>query len=141
MKAHIRTEIPEKMLIYGTDDKTGKLEEICLKSGVQPVKLGDNALTEKVGTLAMQETDIFSGSADDNIAAPQDNSLKDNAPKECVIFCGIGEKKLDHILKAIRQNIPGGIPLKAVLTAANSKMTLEELLRELQREHERLEKR
>ncbi len=140
MKAHIRNEFTGKMLIYGTGDKTGQLEAICLGSGVQAVKLGDNALTEKVGTLAMREAGNFPGSAP-QVSAPAGITPQGNAPKECVIFCGMGEKKLDRILKAIRQNIPGGIPLKAVLTAANSKMTLEELLGELQREHERLEKK
>ncbi|MDE6592793.1 MAG: DUF3783 domain-containing protein, partial [Oscillospiraceae bacterium] len=123
MRSRIRNNFSEKILIYGTGGKTEGLEKICLDSGILPIKIGDDSLTERVGMLAMRESDNFSA----------ENSTESANERECVIFCGLGEKKLDRILKAIRQNIPGGIPLKAVLTASNSKMTLEELLSELQK--------
>ncbi|MCM1578115.1 MAG: DUF3783 domain-containing protein [Ruminococcus sp.] len=128
MKAHIANSFTEKMLIYASAEKAAKLKEICRRQAIVPVTLGDVSLTEKIGNLA-----ALTGNTAEHPSSAEDS-------RECVVFCNFREKTLDGVLREIRRNIPGGIPLKAVLTPSNGKMTLDELLSELQMEHDRLEK-
>lgn len=131
MKSHIRA-VPGRLLIYGTDrQKTDLLRQICSGSGMQSVILTQNQLNETVGSLADKPMEDFSEKH-----MPAGVCGRD---RECIIFCGFPEKAFDDALKSIRENIPGGIALKAVLTSSNRKMTLEQLISELEREHSRLQ--
>ena len=63
------------------------------------------------------------------------NGTNISSDEECVIFSGISSKRLDVLLKNMR-NTGLDIPLKAVVTAYNQNMSLDRLISELKKEHE-----
>lgn len=140
MRSHIRKEFTEKMLMSRNGENTERLKEICSNIGVVSKEIGLHSMNETVGTLAADGKPSAGYQAKYSEKATLQTAESPAEANEWVIFCGFSEKKLNAVLKEIREKIPGGIPLKAVLTQSNSKMTLDELLRELQREHDRLEK-
>lgn len=125
MKSHVAA--PERLLIFDVgSEKAAQLRQICERLGVQLRELSGGQMYDTVGSLADSPGDTATA------LTPAEGG------KECIIFSGFSEKRLDEALKNIRENIPGGIRLKAVVTPHNRKMTLGQLINELEREHEAL---
>lgn len=121
MKSRIIPTIPETILSYNIGEKAAKLEETANSLNMKIVAIPADKAGETVGFLAG-----YSGFSS--------NETEISAEGECVIFSGITSKRLDALLKAMRD---GGldIPLKAVVTQHNQNKSVEWLLSELAKEH------
>lgn len=124
MKARIIKTPEEKILIYGFDEeKTEKFRQTAMRVKTELAVLPPESAGEQVGYLAG-----FSG-----FSAKEGEKLTDS--RQCVIFSCMDGKKLSRTVDEMRSNGLGGIPLKAAVTGANQKMTLSELMDELEKEH------
>jgi len=121
MKSRIIPTIPETVLSYNIGGKADALEKAAASLGIKHAVIPTDRAGETVGFLAG-----YKGFAPNGTANEVDG--------ECVIFSGISSKRLDMLLKAMRTERLD-IPLKAVVTAYNQKMTVTELLEELSKEH------
>lgn len=126
MKSRIIPTIPETILSYNIGEKAAKLEEAAGSLNMKHVPIPADKAGETVGFLAG-----YSGFPS--------NGTEISAEGECVIFSGITSKRLDALLKAMRD---GGldIPLKAVVTQHNQNKSVEWLLSELSKERAAIEK-
>ena len=123
MKARIMNAPVEKLLIYGFDgDKTEKFRQTAMRMKTELVVLPPESAGEQVGYLAG-----FAG------FSPKSEKITDS--RQCVIFSCMDGKKLSRTVDDMRSNGLGGIPLKAAVTPVNQKMTLSELMDELEKEH------
>lgn len=114
----------EKILIYGFDgEKTEKFRQTAMRMKTKLAVLPPESAGEQVGYLAG-----FSG-----FSAKEGEKQTDS--RQCVIFSCMDGKKLSRTVDEMRSNGLGGIPLKAAVTAVNQKMTLSELMDELEKEH------
>ncbi|MBP0956108.1 MAG: DUF3783 domain-containing protein [Oscillospiraceae bacterium] len=124
MKARIMNTPEEKILIYGFDgEKTEKFRQTAMRMKTKLAVLPPESAGEQVGYLAG-----FSG-----FSAKEGEKQTDS--RQCVIFSCMDGKKLSRTVDEMRSNGLGGIPLKAAVTAVNQKMTLSELMDELEKEH------
>lgn len=124
MKARIMNTPEEKILIYGFDgEKTEKFRQTAMRMKTKLAVLSPENAGEQVGYLAG-----FSG-----FSAKEGEKQTDS--RQCVIFSCMDGKKLSRTVDEMRSNGLGGIPLKAAVTAVNQKMTLSELMDELEKEH------
>lgn len=121
MKSRIIPTIPETILSYNIGEKTEKLEETANSLNMKHVPIPADKAGETVGFLAG-----YSGFSS--------NGTEISAEGECVIFSGITSKRLDALLKAMRDR-GLDIPLKAVVTQHNQNKSVEWLLSELAKEH------
>ena len=127
MKARIIPTIPETVLSYNiSGENLALLEKAVSASGMKHAVIPAEKAGETIGFLAGYKG--FSS-----------NGTNISADEECVIFSGISSKRLDVLLKNMR-DAGLDIPLKAVVTAYNQSMSLEGLLTELKKEHKALEK-
>lgn len=126
MKSRIIPTISETILSYNIGEKTEKLEETANSLNMKHVLIPADKAGETVGFLAG-----YSGFSS--------NGTEISAEGECIIFSGITSKRLDALLKAMRD---GGldIPLKAVVTQHNQNKSVEWLLSELSKERAAIEK-
>lgn len=126
MKSRIIPTLPETILSYNIGEKAEKLEETANSLNMKHVPIPADKAGETVGFLAG-----YSGFSS--------NGTEISAEGECVIFSGITSKRLDALLKAMRD---GGldIPLKAVVTQHNQNKSVEWLLSELSKERAAIEK-
>lgn len=122
MKSRIIPTIPETILSYNIGEKTEKLEETANSLNMKHVPIPADKAGETVGFLAG-----YSGFSS--------NGTEISAEGECVIFSGITSKRLDALLKAMRDR-GLDIPLKAVVTQHNQNKSVEWLLSELAKEHQ-----
>lgn len=122
MKSRIIPTIPETILSYNIGEKTEKLEETANSLNMKHVPIPADKAGETVGFLAG-----YSGFSSNGTAISADG--------ECVIFSGISSKRLDVLLKAMRER-GLDIPLKAVVTQHNQNKSVEWLLSELAKEHQ-----
>lgn len=126
MRSRIIPTIPETVLSYNVvGEKSAKLEEAAGSLNMKHVPIPTDKAGETVGFLAG-----YSGFAS--------NGTEISAEGECIIFSGITSKRLDVLLKALRD---GGldIPLKAVVTQHNQSRSIEWLLEELEKERKSIE--
>lgn len=124
MKSRIMKAPKERLLIYGFDDETAeKFRAVAQRMKTELSVLPPESAAEQVGFLAG-----FAG-----FSAKGDASASD--PRQCVIFSCMDGKKLSRTVDDMRANGLGGIPLKAAVTSVNQKMTLSELMDELEKEH------
>lgn len=124
MRARIMNTPVEKILIYGFDgEKTEKFRQTAMRVKTELAVLSPESAGEQVGYLAG-----FSG-----FSAKEGEKLTDS--RQCVIFSCMDGKKLSRTIDEMRSNGLGGIPLKAAVTPTNQKMTLSELMDELEKEH------
>lgn len=121
MKSRIIPTIPETILSYNIGEKAEKLEETANSLNMKHVPIPADKAGETVGFLAG-----YSGFSS--------NGTEISAEGECVIFSGITSKRLDALLKAMRDR-GLDIPLKAVVTQHNQNKSVEWLLSELAKEH------
>ena len=126
MRSRIMNAPKAQILLYGF----GSEDADKFRSCAQPLKIGINELPhncacEKVGYLAG-----FSG-----FSSCGEKLVRDG---RCVIFSCIDGKQLNKVLDSMRASGLGNIPLKAAVTACNQKMTLTELMDELEKEHKKL---
>lgn len=122
MKSRIIPTIPETVLSYNIGEKAAKLEEAANSLGMKHVPIPADKAGESVGFLA-------------GYGGFSSNGTETSAEGECIIFSGIGGKRLDALLKAMRER-ELDIPLKAVITQHNQSQSVEWLLKELAKEHE-----
>ncbi len=125
MKSRIIPTIPETILSYNIGEKSAKLEEAASSLNIKHVPIPTDKAGETVGFLAG-----YSGFTS--------NGTETSAEGECVIFSGITSKRLDQLLKAMRDR-ELDIPLKAVVTQHNQNKSVEWLLRELAKERKSIE--
>lgn len=124
MRARIMNTPKEKMIIYGFDEeKTEKFRQTAKRMKTELSVLPPESAGEQVGYLAG-----FSG-----FSPKEDEKITDS--RQCVIFSCMDGKKLSQTVDHMRSNGLGGIPLKAAVTPTNQKMTLTELMDELEKEH------
>ena len=124
MKSRVMNAPKQQLLIYGFDDETtGKFKAVAERMKTELSVLPPESSAEQVGYLAG-----FVG-----FSARADKSASD--PRQCVIFSCMDGKKLSRTVDDMRANGLGGIPLKAAVTSVNQKMTLSELMDELEKEH------
>ena len=126
MKSRIIPTIPETILSYNIGEKAEKLEEAASSLNMKHVPIPENKAGETVGFLAG-----YSGFTS--------NGTEISAEGECIIFSGITSKRLDQLLKAMRDR-ELDIPLKAVVTQHNQSQSIEWLLGELSKERAAIEK-
>lgn len=125
MKSRIIPTIPETILSYNIGEKAAKLEEAANSLNMKHVPIPNDKAGETVGFLAG-----YSGFVS--------NRTEISAEGECIIFSGITSKRLDVLLKAIRDR-ELDIPLKAVVTQHNQNKSVEWLLGELAKERKSIE--
>ena len=125
MKSRIIPTIPETILSYNIGEKAVKLEEAANSLNMKHVPIPENKAGETVGFLAG-----YSGFTS--------NGTEISAEGECIIFSGITSKRLDLLLKAMRDR-ELDIPLKAVVTQHNQSQSIEWLLQELAKERKSIE--
>lgn len=124
MKSRIMNAPKQQLLIYGFDNETtDKFKAVAQRMKTELSVLPPESAAEQVGYLAG-----FAG-----FSAKADKSASD--PRQCVIFSCMDGKKLSRTVDDMRANGLGGIPLKAAVTSVNQKMTLSELMDELEKEH------
>lgn len=126
MKSRIIPTIPETILSYNIGEKAKKLEEAAASLNMKHVPIPTDKAGETVGFLAG-----YSGFTS--------NGTESSAEGECIIFSGITSKRLDVLLKAMRDR-GIDIPLKAVVTQHNQSQSVEWLLEELSKERAAIEK-
>lgn len=125
MKSRIIPTIPETILSYNIGEKSAKLEEAANSLNMKHVPIPADKAGETVGFLAG-----YSGFTS--------NGTEISAEGECIIFSGITSKRLDQLLKAMRDR-ELDIPLKAVVTQHNQNKSVEWLLQELAKERKSIE--
>lgn len=125
MKSRIIPTIPETILSYNIGEKAAKLEEAASSLNMKHVSIPTDKAGETVGFLAG-----YSGFTS--------NGTEISAEGECIIFSGITSKRLDQLLKAMRDR-ELDIPLKAVVTQHNQSQSVEWLLSELEKERKSIE--
>lgn len=127
MRSRIIPAIPETLLSYNiTGERAELLSAAAASLGMSHTVIPAERAGESVGFLAG-----YSGFSS--------NGTSVSAAGECVIFSGISSKRLDAILKAMRER-GLDIPLKAVITAHNQSKSVEWLLTELSKEHEAMKR-
>ncbi len=126
MRSRIIPTIPETVLSYNLGEKESQLEETAASLNMKYVPIPSDKAGETVGFLA-------------GYGGFSSNGSEVSAEGECVIFSGITSKRLDALLKAMRER-GLDIPLKAVVTQHNQSQSVEWLLKELAKEHEAITK-
>lgn len=121
MRSRIIPTVPETVLSYNIGEKSAKLEDTANSLNIKHVLIPADKAGETVGFLAGYGGFVSNGTAI-------------SAEGECVIFSGISSKRLDVLLKAMRDR-GLDIPLKAVVTRHNQNKSVEWLLSELAKEH------
>lgn len=127
MKSRIIPTVPETVLSYNVGEKAAKLEETANSLNMKHVPIPADKAGETVGFLA-------------GYGGFVSNGTEISADGECVIFSGISSKRLDVLLKAMRE-MGIDIPLKAVVTQHNQSRSVEWLLTELEKERKSIEER
>lgn len=126
MRSRIIPTIPETVLSYNIGEKEAVLEEAAVSLNMKHIPIAEGKAGETVGFLA-------------GYGGFSSNGSEVSAEGECVIFSGITSKRLDALLKAMRER-GLDIPLKAVVTQHNQSQSVEWLLKELVKEHEAIAK-
>lgn len=127
MKSRIIPTVAETVLSYNIGEKSAKLEEAVNALNMKHVPIPADKAGETVGFLA-------------GYGGFPSNGTEISADGECVIFSGISGKRLDVLLKALRDR-ELDIPLKAVVTQHNQNKSVEWLLSELEKERKSIEER
>lgn len=127
MRSRIIPQVPETVISYGLDEeRENLLRDAAASLGMKYKKIDPDMAGETVGFLAG-----FGGFVS--------GSTRKTVSGECVIFSALTSKRLDALLKAMRDRRLD-IPLKAVVTEHNQSKTVEWLIAELSREHEAMKK-
>lgn len=125
MRSRIIPTVPETVLSYNLGEKESLLEEAAASLNMKHTKIPSDKAGEPIGFLAG-----YGGFVSNGASA--------TAEGECVIFSGISSKRLDALLKAMREK-GLDIPLKAVVTQHNQSKSLKWLLEELEKERNAIE--
>ncbi len=125
MRERIIPAIPETVLSYNLGEKESLLEETAASLNMRHIKIPSDKAGEPIGFLAGYGGFVSNGTSV-------------SASGECVIFSGISNKRLDALLKAMREKSLD-IPLKAVVTQHNQSKSIEWLLDELEKERKSIE--
>lgn len=125
MRSRIIPTVPETVLSYNLGEKESLLEEAAASLNMKHTKIPSDKAGEPIGFLAGYGGFVSGGASV-------------SVPGECVIFSGISSKRLDALLKAMREK-GLDIPLKAVVTQHNQSKSVEWLLSELERERKTIE--
>lgn len=124
MKSHIINVSPLVLSCGLSDAEKKKLDEIAKEAGVSHKAVGCDCGNEKIGYLCG-----FRGYS----KATESATVADG--KVCLIFSSIPKQSFTRLLSMLKS---GGIiiPLKAIVTPTNQGWTLNDLIAELEREHE-----
>lgn len=125
MRSRIIPTVPETVLSYNLGEKESLLEEAAASLNMKHTKILSDKAGEPIGFLA-------------GYGGFVSNGVSVTAEGECVIFSGISSKRLDALLKAMREK-GLDIPLKAVVTQHNQSKSLKWLLEELEKERKAIE--
>lgn len=125
MRSRIIPTVPETVLSYNLGKKEPLLEEAAASLNMKHTKIPSDKAGEPIGFLA-------------GYGGFVSNGVSVTAEGECVIFSGISSKRLDALLKAMREK-GLDIPLKAVVTQHNQSKSLKWLLEELEKERKAIE--
>lgn len=125
MRSRIIPTVPETVLSYNLGEKEPLLEEAAASLNMKHTKIPPDKAGEPIGFLAG-----YGGFVSNGASA--------TAEGECVIFSGISSKRLDALLKAMREK-GLDIPLKAVVTQHNQSKSVKWLLEELEKERKAIE--
>lgn len=128
MKSRIKKESPLLIGYMINESNIEKLSKIANSLKITLKLVGRESAGEKIGFLAG-----FNGFTKcDKIA---ENIIED----ECLIMSGFSNKSMDNLLLEMKsQNI--NIPLKCIVTQYNQSWTLNNLIEELKKEHEKMNK-
>lgn len=123
MKSRIRSVIPKKIIgINIGEQKRDIIEDIAKSENAEVVFFGGEVSGQQVGYLCG-----FKG-------FEKSEKEGEDVTDECLIFSGIDGRSLDPILKKLREK-GAAVELKAIVTAHNQSWNVEELIKELRREH------
>ncbi len=125
MRSRIIPTVPETVLSYNLGEKEPLLEEAAASLNMKHTKIPSDKAGEPIGFLAG-----YGGFVSNGASA--------TAEGECVIFSGISSKRLDALLKVMREK-GLDIPLKAVVTQHNQSKSVKWLLEELEKERKAIE--
>lgn len=125
MRSRIIPTVPETVLSYNLGEKEPLLEEAAASLNMKHTKIPSDMAGEPIGFLAGYGGFVSNGASV-------------TAEGECVIFSGISSKRLDTLLKAMREK-GLDIPLKAVVTQHNQGKSVKWLLEELEKERKAIE--
>lgn len=126
MRSRIIPTVPETVLSYNLGEKEPLLEEAAASLNMKHTKIPSDKAGEPIGFLA-------------GYGGFVSNGVSVTAEGECVIFSGISSKRLDALLKAMREKGLDDIPLKAVVTQHNQSRSVKWLLEELEKERKAIE--
>lgn len=128
MKSRIKKESPLLIGYMINEINIEKLSKIANSLKITLKLVGREFAGEKIGFLAG-----FNGFTKyDKIT---ENIIED----ECLIMSGLSNKSMDNLLLEMKsQNI--NIPLKCIVTQYNQSWTLNNLIEELKKEHEKMNK-
>lgn len=125
MKARIMKNKNPKILACGFgEEMLAALSGLAGELGIKLAAVSHNCGGEYVGWLA-------------DLPGFSRRGGEEKSEGQCLIFVSLSEKELDAALNGLRR-LNLNIPLKAVLTPSNSKMTLSRLIAELEKEHKAL---
>jgi hypothetical protein len=116
----------QKILEFNiAQDKQVAIHDICARLGIEPIVVARRDYAQKLGVLAgvkgfKKEKIIYTGS---------------ELPAEMMVFSEMTSDMIDDFLAAYKEAGLVPVALKAVVTPGNIRWNVEELFRELLREH------
>lgn len=126
MKAHIVSQIPERVLVYAVEEEVqARLSAVLQELSIEEYVVSSEDLAQDVGYLAG-----FPG-----FAKKEGVSFASTACDGVLCMCGISNARMNHLLKALREKSVS-IPLKAMVTATNQRWSFGKLIEELSKEHQ-----
>lgn len=143
MRSRINVKAPAKIISCGVSGTSAEgLKKTAEETGAELVSLGKNCAELTVGHAAG-----FAGFEKYQPGEKPEKKTEREPEKEpeeeintpCLIFSGFDSKGLDRVLEALHRN-KTEIALKCVVTQHNAKLKIKELVRELEREHEQMNK-
>lgn len=132
MKARIPAQPDPKILIYPVDFKEEKwkaLDALCQKEQIRLQKVSIHQLGQRVGWL----------SGGPGYEEREDAFSQEPPGLDAMVFCYVPQETLYPLLQKMREE-GISVDLKAMLTPNNQKWAFGDLLLELEREHQALQK-
>lgn len=127
MKSRINATLPMKIIGYMIHpENIESLTKIALSFNSELNFLNESSANETIGFLSG-----FKG------FNKSDETRDDPPTDQCLIFSGFNSKNIDKILLILKKN-KISIPLKCVVTQHNQSWRLCDLIKELKKEHEKM---
>lgn len=121
----------EKVLLYQfSEDAVSVIKDVLRKFGVQLTVLEPSAWHQRIGFLFALQGFCQNGTAEDTFSFPY----------ETAVFHNIKGRRLDHVLKALKDAGIAQIKFKAVTTPFNLHWTFGYLCKTIYKEHSHMMK-